>query len=107
MPISLFAYMIEMRAVSGLIAAAMRSGSTHPCGSTGIVVTEWPALWSVLQAFRTESCSMALVMTCRLLPLAVTVPMMARWLASVAPDVKVISCAWSAPSECWTRCRAV
>jgi hypothetical protein len=92
-PISLLACMTETRMVRGVMAAAMRAGSTSPSGSMGTTVSRNPWLASCWQAVRTALCSIAVVMMWSPVSRsAAAIPVMARWSDSVAPEVKMIFC---------------
>ena len=88
-PISLFAVITEMMAVSGRIAASTSFGSTSPYLSTGRYVTSMPIFSRYSQVLMIAWCSMLETMTC--FPLAWG-PMTADFIAQLSdsdpPDVK-------------------
>ena len=91
-PTSLLTIIKETSIVSSLIAAFKVLTSICPCLFTGKTVTSKPKSCISKTVFKTEGCSVLLVMMC--LPrerLAKQYPLIARLLASVAPLVKITS----------------
>ncbi|GBC80843.1 hypothetical protein HRbin09_02093 [bacterium HR09] len=89
-PISLFTSITETKSVSSVRAWTTASGSTTPLFPTGTRVTVNPSLCRLSQASRTAGCSMAVVTICRFRLLRAS-PLMAKLLASVAPEVNTSS----------------
>ena len=105
-PTSLLAAMTETRTVRSVSAASMASADTIPHASGATTVRSQPSRASRLSGSSTALCSVAAVT--RWFPFrlrAGSTPLIARLLASVAPEVKTISLG-SAPIKAATCSRA-
>ncbi len=106
-PISLLAYITEVRMVSMESALSSAARSMRPVLSTGTSESSKPPFFKSFSGLSTEMCSMLLASS--FLPLAAFLPAsprMARLLASVAPPVKVMVSGPSAPISSATFIRA-
>src|SRR5262245_6509998 len=108
-PTSLFANMTEMRIVLSVSAARIASTSTSPSGRTGTCVTSKPWRSSRRQTSRLARCSMAVVTMW--LPFSryiSAIPLIARLIDSVPPEVKISSFGSRAPMSfaIWSRARS-
>ena len=91
-PISLFAAITDTATVDGVMASSSSPKSTMPCPSTGRRVTFFPARSICRTVSSTALCSVAHVtMWSPRLAYFLIIPHSAMLLASVAPDVKIIS----------------
>src|SRR6185369_2846636 len=97
-PISLFAYITEIRIVLSVSAWRIASSSTRPSGRTGTYVTSKPWRSRRLQTSRLARCSIAVVTMW--LPFSRYIsatPFIARLIDSVPPEVKTSSLGSRAP----------
>src|SRR6266404_5541604 len=97
-PISLFAYITEIRIVLSVSAWRIASSSTRPSGRTGTYVTSKPWRSRRLQTSRLARCSIAVVTMW--LPFSRYIsatPLRARLMASVPPEVNTSSLGSRAP----------